>query len=72
MDKYGFVHPDPNQCISKMKYMHVGACTKACHLAYDKYVASNDVDSLPFEEDGKKGRDDPNNSLGIHYHGLYQ
>ena len=65
LDKYGYVHPDPNQRRSKMKYMFIAACTKACYVAYDKYVASNDVDSLPFEEDGKKGRDDPNNSASI-------
>ena len=65
LDKYGFDHPDPNQRRSKMRYMQIGACTKACYVKYDKYVASNDVESLPFEEDGKKGRDDPNNSASI-------
>ena len=65
LDKYGFDHPDPNQRRSKMKYMQIGACTKACYVKYDKYVASNDVESLPFEEDGKKGRDDPINSASI-------
>ena len=65
LDKHDLVHPDPNQRISKMKYMHYGACTKGCHVAMEKYLANNNVDSLPFEEDGKTGRDDPKNSASI-------